>query len=183
MVQLKFWGVGGQGVVTAAKMLSKAVSLYEDEYAITIPSYGHERRGAPVNTSIIVDKEPVLLNSFVYEPDIVMVFDPSIIDKNVNVAQGIKPDSVLILNSENQEVVERYKNLGFKKVYYVDGTQIAVDHIHRAIPNSSMLGAAAAAGIARIESVENAVIDTFGKKGGEQNAAAARETYEKTREM
>ena len=45
MIQLKFYG--GQGVVTAAKkLLSKAVSLYEDEYAITVPSYGHERRGA-----------------------------------------------------------------------------------------------------------------------------------------
>ena len=60
MLQLKFFGIGGQGVVTGAKILSKAVSLYEDEYAVTIPSYGHERRGAPVNTSMIVDKEPVL---------------------------------------------------------------------------------------------------------------------------
>jgi len=183
MLQLKFWGVGGQGVVTAAKMLSKAVSLHEDEYAITIPSYGHERRGAPVNTSIIIDKEPVLLNSFVYEPDIVMVFDPAIIDKNVNVAAGIKQESVLILNSEDEKVVKRYKDLGFAKVYYADGTRIAVEHINRAIPNSSMLGAAAAAGICKVESVEKAIMETFGKKGGEQNAAAARETCENTKEM
>ena len=93
MIQLKFYGIGGQGVVTAAKLLSKAVSLYEDEYAITVPSYGHERRGAPVNTSIIVDREPVLLNSFVYEPDIVVVFDPELIHKKVNVAEGIHPNS------------------------------------------------------------------------------------------
>ncbi len=57
MIKLKFYGLGGQGVVTAAKMFSEAVSLYEDKYAITVPAYGHERRGAPVNTSIIMDEE------------------------------------------------------------------------------------------------------------------------------
>ena len=113
MIQLKFYGIGGQGVVTAAKLLSKAVSLYEDEYAITVPSYGHERRGAPVNTSIIVDREPVLLNSFVYEPDIVVVFDPELIHKKVNVAEGIHPDSVLVLNSEREDVLKAYGEMGF----------------------------------------------------------------------
>ncbi len=183
MIQLKFYGIGGQGVVTAAKILSKAVSLYEDEYAITVPSYGHERRGAPVNTSIIVDTQPVLLNSFVYEPDIVIVFDPGIIDKKVDVAQGIHGESILILNSEKESVVARYQNLGFGKIYYVDGTAIAYRHIRRAIPNCSMLGAAAAAGVAGIDSIEKAIIETFGEKAGVKNAESARETYEKTREV
>ena len=53
MIKLKFFGLGGQGIVTAAKTLSEAVSIYEEEYAITVPAYGHERRGAPVNTSIM----------------------------------------------------------------------------------------------------------------------------------
>ena len=48
MKRLKFYGLGGQGVVTAGKVLSSAVSLHEDKYAITVPAYGHERRGAPV---------------------------------------------------------------------------------------------------------------------------------------
>lgn len=183
MLQMKFWGVGGQGVVTAAKMLSKAVSLYEDEYAITVPSYGHERRGAPVNTSIIVDNEPVLINSFVYEPDMVVVFDPTIIDKGVDVAAGIRPESILVLNSEDEDVVKRYKALGFGTVYYAGGTRIAVEYIKRAIPNSSMLGAVAATGIVKIESVENAIIETFGIQRGEANAKAARRTHDETRKM
>ena len=180
---MKFWGVGGQGVVTAAKMLSKAVSLYEDEYAITIPSYGHERRGAPVNTSIIVDGEPVLLNSFVYEPDVVVVFDPTIVEKGVNIVAGIKPESILILNSEDEEVVKRYKALGFSTVYYAAGTRIAMEYIKRAIPNSSMLGAVAATGIVKIESVENAIIETFGTQRGKANAEAARRTCDETRKI
>ena len=183
MIQLKFYGIGGQGVVTAAKLLSKAVSLYEDEYAITVPSYGHERRGAPVNTSIIVDREPVLLNSFVYEPDIVVVFDPELIHKKVNVAEGIHPDSVLVLNSERKDVLKAYSEIGFRSIYYVDGTAIAYRHIHRAIPNCSMLGAVAAIGVAGIESVDKAIMETFGEKAGVKNAEAARETFESTRKM
>ena len=182
MLQLKFFGVGGQGVVTAAKVLSKAVSLYEDEYAVTIPSYGHERRGAPVNTSVIVDKEPVLLNSFVYEPDIVIVFDPTLPSKNVNVAEGIHEDSVLVLNTSDEKVVAEFAKMGFKKIFYADGTQIAFDHIGRAIPNSSMLGAVAKAGVCSIESVEKAVAETFKETEGGGNASSARETYERTQE-
>lgn len=61
MKRLKFYGLGGQGVVTAGKVLSSAVSLHEDKYAITVPAYGHERRGAPVFTDVIVIGNPPLL--------------------------------------------------------------------------------------------------------------------------
>ena len=81
MIKLKFFGLGGQGIVTAAKTLSEAVSIYEEEYAITVPAYGHERRGAPVNTRIMIDSKPVLLNCFVYEPEIVLVSDASFLTR------------------------------------------------------------------------------------------------------
>ena len=61
MLRIKFYGIGGQGAVTAAKILSQAVSIYQDEYAITVPAYGHERRGAPVSAHIILDNKPVEL--------------------------------------------------------------------------------------------------------------------------
>jgi 2-oxoacid:acceptor oxidoreductase gamma subunit (pyruvate/2-ketoisovalerate family) len=183
VIKLKFYGLGGQGIVTAGKMLSEAVSLYEGKYAITVPAYGAERRGAPVNTSIIVDEEPVLVNSFVYTPDIVLVADPSIIDKGVDISQGINEESILVLNTEDEKVLERYKKYNFKELYYVDGTKIALENIGRAIPNGSMLGALSATGLVKIESVEEAVKDTFGGKAGEKNARAAREAYEKTKKM
>ena len=65
MKRLKFYGLGGQGVVTAGKVLSSAVSLHEAKYAITVPAYGHERRGAPVFTDVVMDDKPVLVNCFV----------------------------------------------------------------------------------------------------------------------
>jgi len=183
MIKLKFYGLGGQGVVTASKILSTAVSLHEGRYAITVPSYGYERRGAPVNTSIVVDDEPVLVNCFVYEPDIVAVFDASIIDKNVNISEGIHKDSILVLNTDNANVLERYSKFGFKEIYYADGTKIAHEITGVAVPNASMMGVLAKTGVMNIESAEKSVEETFGKKVGEVNAKAARKAYEATKKM
>lgn len=183
MKKLKFHGLGGQGVVTAAKIFSAAISLYDGKYAITVPAYGHERRGAPVNTSIITDDKEVLLNSFVYEPDIVLVMDEKMIDKNVNIAEGINEKSILVLNTEDEDVLERYAKFGFKEIYYINATDIAIKHIGVGIPNGSMLGALSATGIVNIESVENAIKDKFNNGAGEDNAKAAREAYEKIQKI
>lgn len=182
MHRIKFYGIGGQGAVTAAKVLSMAVSIYQDEYAITVPAYGHERRGAPVYAHIIVDNKPVMLNCYVYEPDIVVVFDDTIIDKNVNVGQGCTPDTILVLNTDQPEVVEKYRSAyGFKKIYWSNGTGAALRHIGLSIPNSAMLGALAKTGIVTIDAVCHAIKDSFGKVG-EKNVNAAREAYENTKE-
>ncbi|MDD4081334.1 MAG: 2-oxoacid:acceptor oxidoreductase family protein [Eubacteriales bacterium] len=178
MIKVKFYGTGGQGIVTAGKVLSQAVSLYEDKYAITVPAYGHERRGAPVNTSIIIDTEPVLVNSFVYEPDYVMVLDPGVLIHNVDVGAGIHEDSVLVLNAVDPDIVEKFRGFGFKTIYCADGTGTALEHIGLPIPNGSMLGVLAAAGLVGIDALEKALIDSFGQKAGEKNAKAARECYE-----
>jgi len=159
-------------------MLSHAVSLCEDKYAITVPSYGHERRGAPVYTSIIIDESFVLLNCFVYEPDIVLVMDDTLMDKGIDVSQGKKKASILVLNSGVPEKIAAYKNLDFHKMFVVDGTQIALKNIGRGIPNASMLGALAYTGIVKIDSIESAIMEQFGPKAGKLNGAAAREAYE-----
>ncbi len=179
MQKIKFYGIGGQGAVTAAKVLSYAVSIYQDEYAITVPAYGHERRGAPVYAHIIVDEKPVRLNCFVYEPDVVVVFDESIIDKNVDVYAGCDDATTLVLNTASEETVERYRRLGFEKIYRCDGTGVALRAIGMAIPNSAMLGALAMTGLVSLDAVEGAIKEFFGKVG-EKNAAEAREAYEHT---
>lgn len=177
MVNVKFYGTGGQGIVTAGKVLSQAVALYENKYAITVPAYGHERRGAPVNTSIILDEAPVLVNSFVYHPDYVMVTDPGVLLHGVPVDAGIHSNTVLVLNAQADSVVEPFRAFGFQSIFAVDGTSIALKHIGLPIPNGSMLGALAATGLVKLESIEQAILYVFGKKAGEKNAAAAREAY------
>lgn len=180
MQRIKFYGIGGQGAVTAAKVLSQAVSIYQDEYAITVPAYGHERRGAPVFAHIIIDKEPVLLNCYVYEPDIVVVFDETIIEKNINVGEGCTEDTVLVINTASDEVVEKYrKAFGFKTIFRSDATGAALKNINMSIPNSAMLGALAKTGLVTIDAVEHAIMDNFGKVG-EKNVKAARDAYDHT---
>lgn len=181
MQRLKFYGLGGQGVVTAAKVLSTAVSIHEDKHAVTIPAYGHERRGAPVYTDVMVDDGPIQLNCYVYEPDIVLAMDPGMIDKHVDVGAGKHAGTVLVLNTGDPAVARLYaERYGFTEVWYVDGTQVALDTIGRGIPNGSMLGALARTGVAKVESIEEALKEFFGKKAGEINASAARKAYERT---
>lgn len=184
MKNLKFYGVGGQGVVTATKVMSSAVSIHEDKYAITVPAYGHERRGAPVFSDIIMDEKPITLNCFVYNPDVVVVMDETVTEKHVNIGAGCSDQTILVLNTGSSEKAEELaEKFGFKKVYYADATQIAVDCIGRNIPNSPILGVLSKAGIVSIESVEKALIEFFGEKAGEKNAESARKAYEKTTKM
>jgi len=183
--QLKFYGLGGQGVVTAAKTLSIAVSIYEDAYAVTIPAYGHERRGAPVYTDMVIDSEPIKTNCFVYIPDIVIVLDDSIIDKHkqVDVSKGKHKDTILVLNTGSEEMAKRYgERYGFRDIYYVNGTEVALRSIGHGIPNGSMLGALAKTGVVEIESVEEALKQVF-KKAGDENGNAARSAYENTKKL
>lgn len=184
MLNLKFYGLGGQGVVTAAKMLSTAVSIHEDKYAITVPAYGHERRGAPVYTDIVVDDVPILQNCFVYEPDIVLVMDQTIREKGIDISKGKKENTILVLNTESGDVAREYQEqYGFCRVYHVNATRVAVEEIGRGIPNGAMLGALAKTGAVSLASVEAALSETFGGKAGERNANAARKAYENTEEM
>jgi pyruvate ferredoxin oxidoreductase gamma subunit len=182
--QIKLYGLGGQGVVTAAKILSIAVSIYEDAYANMVPAFGHERRGAPVFTDLMIDNEPVLMNCFVYEPDIVVVFDDTMPEKRIDVGAGITTEAILILNTTSEETAKQYKDTyGFKDVYYVDGTKIALDTIGKGIQNGAMLGALASTGALRIDSVATALKEYFGDKGGGANAESARKAYEETKKM
>lgn len=117
MLRIKFYGIGGQGAVTAAKILSQAVSIYQDEYAITVPAYGHERRGAPVYAHIIIDNKPVALNCYVYEPDVAVVFDETIISKGICVGEGCHEDTVLVLNTADAGAAARYRaEFNFKSI-------------------------------------------------------------------
>lgn len=183
MYQVKLYGLGGQGVVTAAKILAHAVSVYENQFAKTIPAFGHERRGAPVYSDVMIDRQPILLNSFVYEPDVVMLFAPAVIDQGIAIEEGIHKKSILVINTEDKQLLERLeKEYLFNKIYYVSATQIALEQIGRDIPNGAMLGAFAKTGIVKIDSVTQSLKEIFKNREGERNAQAAQKAYEKTRE-
>ena len=171
MKQVKLYGIGGQGVVTAAKIFAEAVAIEEGKYAQAVPAYGHERRGAPVYSDVMISDEPIKLKSFVYNPDYVVIFDLSVIDKGVDVMKGATPETIFIINSEC--LMESLPFYGHK-TYFVGARRIAVDVIKRDIPNSAMCGAIAGAGLVGIDAMKAVVTRKF-KKVGEINATAAQQ--------
>ncbi|MFW9875469.1 MAG: 2-oxoacid:acceptor oxidoreductase family protein [Candidatus Thorarchaeota archaeon] len=182
MFKLKFYGLGGQGVVTATKILSHAVSIFEDKYAKTVPAYGHERRGAPVFSDLMFADTYISLNSFVYEPDFVIVLDASITDKGINIGMGIHQNSILVVNTRDEISLKEIKDkYGFKTIYWVNATQIALDLFGHNIPNSAMLGVIARAGIVKLDSITKSLMELFKGKNGEKNVQAAQKAFEKTR--
>ena len=109
MIEIRFHGRGGQGAVTSAELLALA-AIEEGKYAQAFPSFGPERRGAPVLAFCRIGDEPIKIRANIYEPDIVVVLDASLL-KIVNVAAGLKPDGILVTttNDSAEKVKEDLK--------------------------------------------------------------------------
>jgi 2-oxoacid:acceptor oxidoreductase gamma subunit (pyruvate/2-ketoisovalerate family) len=137
--EIRIHGRGGQGAVTAARMLASAF-VVEGKYVASFPMYGFERRGAPVQAFTRLDDKPIREKTQVYFPDCMVVIDPTLMKINTLFA-GLKPEGILIVNSPsfNSQVD---KNLAVAGV--IDATKIAVEEIGRDIPNTCLLGAFAA---------------------------------------
>lgn len=184
MIKIKLYGLGGQGVVTASKILTHAVVINENRFGRSLPAYGAERRGAPIFADVMVDDVDIHLTSFVYAPDMVVVFDPSVINKGMDIFSGVHPATELILNTSSPKVIDKYcSSVPWKKVYSIDAQKITLDTIGKDIPNSAMLGAVAFAGIVTIESIKKSLLEIFGKKAGELNVQAAEIAYAQTKQI
>lgn len=175
LIEIRFHGRGGQGAVTAANLLV-ASALIEGKYGQAFPFFGAERRGAPVLAFARISDKPIRIHSEIKEPDVVVVFDPSLIDI-VNVLEGLKPNGKVVVNSS-----EPIKLSGPYEVYYVDATRIALKYglVLAGWPliNTAMLGALVGVlRIINIESVVKAIKSTWSGKLAELNANAAVEAY------
>ena len=98
MIELRLHGRGGQGAVTSAELLAQA-AINQGKYAQAFPSFGPERRGAPVVAFCRISDEPIRLRTNIYNPDLVLVLDPSIL-RLVKVTAGLKPDGTLVTNTK-----------------------------------------------------------------------------------
>src|SRR4030066_755338 len=94
MIEIRFHGRGGQGAVTSAEILALA-AIGEGRYAQAFPSFGPERRGAPVVAFCRISDQPIKIRANIYEPDLVVVLDASLL-KIVNVAAGLRQEGILI---------------------------------------------------------------------------------------
>lgn len=181
MVRIKVLGLGGQGVVSAVKILAHAVGMYEDKYASTFPSYGHERRGALVTTDAYISSEPILINAFVYRPDLLLVLDKNVFNIQKDLINLLNPQLTMVINQTNQGMDGISRNR-YDSLYYVDATAISLSILRKNIPNMCMLGALAKAGIVQIDSLVKTVAEFFGTTA-ELNIEAVRKGYEETRNV
>lgn len=179
MIEVRWHGRGGQGAVTAAEILAHA-AIKEGKYAQAFPSFGPERRGAPVLAFNRFDDKPIWVRSDVYEPDVVAVLDPSLLTA-VNVLSGLKPGGAVIVNSA-EELGRVKARLGFKgKTATVNATDIALEVLKAPIVNTAMVGAfVRVTGLVKLDTVVEAVLERFGGKMGERNAEAVRKAYQAT---
>jgi len=139
MIEIRFHGRGGQGAVTSAELLAQtAISL--GKYAQAFPSFGPERRGAPVVAFCRIDDHPIRLRANIYKPDLVLVLDPSIL-RLVKVTAGLKDNGILVTNTKYTGEEIR-KELGIlHALATVNATQIAREELGLPITNTTMLGA------------------------------------------
>lgn len=162
--EITWYGRGGQGVVTAGKVLAET-ALEAGRYFQSAPEYGPERAGAPIRAYTRLSDEPILLHSSIEEPDIVVVLDPTVVGA-VDVTAGLKPEGVIIVNTPRspQEMRRRLGRVT-GRVVTVDATRIALDEIGRDMPNTPLLGAfAAVTGIFAVDEIVDQTRARFGKK-------------------
>jgi pyruvate ferredoxin oxidoreductase gamma subunit len=162
MIEIRFHGRGGQGAVTSAELVAQA-AIDSGKYATAFPSFGPERRGAPVVAFARVDDHPVRVRCKVYNPDVVVVLDPSLAEI-ANPTDGLREDGVLVINSSKDPVTIR-KELSYRgKLAVVDASTIAREVLGIPITNTTMVGALVrGAGLVDLTFLEEPFKRRFGK--------------------
>ena len=179
MIEVRLHGRGGQGVVTASRLLAEAC-YHDGKYTQAIPMYGTERRGAPLTAFVRIDDVRVRERDLVHEPDVVMVLDP-LISTRPGVMEGLKKGGLLLLNYPHPP--EEVKFTGDCNVATVDATRIALETLRRPITNTAILGAfSKVTGLVSLESVEKAILYHFPGRIGEMNVTAVRKSYDEASE-
>jgi len=181
MIEVRFHGRGGQGAQVASKVLAVAF-FHEGFYVQSFPAFGVERRGAPVMAFLRVDKQPIQLRVNIYEPDHIVVLDPTLVGA-VDVTSGLKKGGWIIINSSHPP--ETFDHLRDFRTATVDATSIAIRNglgsRTNPIVNTAILGAfAKATSLVGIDSIALAIREELSVKKGE-NAKAAREAYQEVK--
>ena len=180
MMEIRWHGRGGQGVVTSSQLLANAAIL-EGKYAVHIPEFGPERRGAPVRSYTRIDDDVIEIRYGVLSPDVVVVIDPTLLNFKELILSGLKEDSIIIFNHSdpsNAKPLDRYRS------YVVDAYHIALEVIGRPIYNTAMLGAlVGVTNLVKLKSVEEVIKRRFGSKLAEINIRALKKGAEEVRKI
>jgi pyruvate ferredoxin oxidoreductase gamma subunit len=175
MIEIRIHGRGGQGNVAAAELLSIA-AFKDGKFAQAFPSFGAERVGAPVQAFVRIDDKKVRTREDVLNPDYLIVQDYFLIE-TVPVLDGLKPDGLLLVNSEKSPEELNIKTTA--TVETIPATEIAIEIIGRPIPNAIMIGAfCSITGLVSLKAVQEAIMGKFPGRVGENNVAALERAHE-----
>jgi pyruvate ferredoxin oxidoreductase gamma subunit len=178
MIEMRFHGRGGQGAVTSAELVAQA-AIDTGKYATAFPSFGPERRGAPVVAFARVDDQPIRLRSKIYNPDVVIVLDPSLLDI-ANPTQGLRERGILIVNSSLEPEALRSQLSYSGKLAVVDAGRIAKEVLGLPITNTTMVGALVkGTNLLNVESLREPFNKRFGKIAA-RNIQAMERAYQET---
>jgi 2-oxoacid:acceptor oxidoreductase gamma subunit (pyruvate/2-ketoisovalerate family) len=177
-LEIRWHGRGGQGAITAAKIVAQAAFDAGFRGVVVSPSFGTERRGAPVETSLKISKTRINDLSFTEHPDVVVVLDDAILDE-IDVTAGMKPGGLLVINTPKAR--ETYSFDSFK-LATADVTDLAEKAgLKRGIVNTGIIGALAKAlPIVPLPALLEAIEAEFKGSKGPENAEAARMTHAHT---
>ncbi len=181
MFQVRIHGRGGQGVVTAAELLAVA-TFNEGRHAQAFPSFGSERTGAPVVSYCRIDDREIRTREPVMAPDAVIVQDVTLIHQ-VDLFGGLEPDGFVLINTSRAiaqlglaDLDTRYRP---ERLVTCPATELAIEHVGRAVPNAALLGAfAALTGEVPLDAIGVALRERFSGAVGERNFAAATAAFE-----
>jgi pyruvate ferredoxin oxidoreductase gamma subunit len=173
MIEVRWHGRGGQGAFTAARLLGAAAALYDHRHALAFPSFGPERRGAPVLAFTRIDERPVQDRSPVRGCDWVVVLDDTLMTPAV--VRGLRAGAVLVNTSSK---AEQWSDLGVR-VLTVDATQRSTEVLGRPIVNTAMLAAlVAVSGVVTKDAMLEALASELRGRIAEKNGELARQVYE-----
>jgi pyruvate ferredoxin oxidoreductase gamma subunit len=179
LLEIRWHGRGGQGAVTSAELVAQA-AISEGRYGQAFPSFGPERRGAPVQAFVRVsNNQPIRNRAEITQPDVVVVLDPGLLPV-VNVTIGLKPDGIVIVNTrKTPEEIRREFNIKHC-LATVNANKIAREVLGVLITNTTMVGALIkATGVVKLDSLTEPLKHRFGKLA-DRNFEAMKKAYEQT---
>jgi len=178
MIEIRFHGRGGQGAVTSVELLALA-AIEEGKFAQGFPSFGPERRGAPVLAFCRVDDKPIKLRCKILKPDVVVVLDASLL-RIQNPPADLKDNGIIVLNTAKTPAEVR-REYGYKHtLVLVDANKIAREVLGVPIVNTTMIGALLkATGVVKVEAMEHPLKERFGPLAV-KNFNALKVAYEQT---
>jgi 2-oxoacid:acceptor oxidoreductase gamma subunit (pyruvate/2-ketoisovalerate family) len=182
ILEVRWHGRGGQGAWTASELLARA-AISEGKYIQSFPEFGPERMGAPVTAFTRISTEPIRLHCAVYNPDVVAVLDPTLLN-SVRVADGLGEERGDIIVNTKNEPSEIRKQLSSErgKLWTVPATEISIKILGMPITNTAMLGAVArVTGIVSLETVEKMIKGRFRADVAEKNFVVVKEAYQEVK--